>query len=399
MESTADEIPAEALASAADGDSGDALGNDVVPADTPDETPANGQGEGVKLTKNELRRQRKIAYAKEKKQGKKQEKREAREQKEKELLAAGKDVPWLKPQREREPGEKTFKQPCDVMSLAPVLQRQREDMEKRAKASGYRVILDMAFFELMNQKERVAYCYSSNRKAEVPTNLYLTGINKEAHEMMQRCMGFSTWAAFQVQEKCYMDTFAKEDLVYLTADSNVELQRLDPTKAYIVGAFVDKNRHKGITAKKAVSQGIATGRLPLDKYLNMKGTKVLTVNHVYDILLQTIASGGDFKAAIEAAVPGRKCAEWDGVTRATKRKRQRMEGSGGGKCGEGSGEEADDDGGDDDDQQVLEEEEELKEAGAPAEYCLLYSSCQDDDSETQYCFYKRIMMTVPQLSL
>eukprot|EP00611_Tribonema_gayanum_P012120 TRINITY_DN2267_c0_g1_i4.p1 TRINITY_DN2267_c0_g1~~TRINITY_DN2267_c0_g1_i4.p1 ORF type:complete len:282 (-),score=95.97 TRINITY_DN2267_c0_g1_i4:33-878(-) len=235
------------------------------------------------------------------------------------------------------------------MSLAPVLQRQREDMEKRAKASGYRVILDMAFFELMNQKERVslrqqvAYCYSSNRKAEVPTNLYLTGINKEAHEMMQRCMGFTTWAAFQVQEKCYMDTFAKEDLVYLTADSDVELQRLDPTKAYIIGAFVDKNRHKGITAKKAVSQGIATGRLPLDKYLNMKGTKVLTVNHVYDILLQTIASGGDFKAAVEAAVPGRKCAEWDGVTRATKRKRQRMEGSGGGKCEDGSGEEADDD--------------------------------------------------------
>lgn len=49
---------------------------------------------------------------------------------------------------------------------------------------------------------------------------------------------------------------------------------------YIIGGIVDRNRLKGITYKKAVEQGIETGKLPLDQVVDMGvATRVLTVNH------------------------------------------------------------------------------------------------------------------------
>jgi tRNA (guanine9-N1)-methyltransferase len=36
----------------------------------------------------------------------------------------------------------------------------------------------------------------------------------------------------------------KESIVYLTADSNFELEELKPDETYIIGGIVDKNRYK-----------------------------------------------------------------------------------------------------------------------------------------------------------
>lgn len=33
-----------------------------------------------------------------------------------------------------------------------------------------------------------------------------------------------------------------DEVVYLTADSDVELKELDPTKAYVIGGIVDHNK-------------------------------------------------------------------------------------------------------------------------------------------------------------
>lgn len=49
---------------------------------------------------------------------------------------------------------------------------------------------------------------------------------------------------------------------------------------YIIGGIVDRNRLKGTTYNKAIEQGIATAKLPLDKFVEMgAATRVLTVNH------------------------------------------------------------------------------------------------------------------------
>lgn len=57
----------------------------------------------------------------------------------------------------------------------------------------------------------------------------------------------------------------RSQVVYLTGDSDNELQELSEDEAYIIGAMVDHNRHKGITYKRAIEAGIRHARLPLDK--------------------------------------------------------------------------------------------------------------------------------------
>jgi len=79
-------------------------------------------------------------------------------------------------------------------------------------------------------------------------------------------------------EKSYLDLFPKERLVYLSSESDTTLNKLDEQDVYIIGAIVDHNRLKGITHQKAVEQGIRTARLPIDKFMEMKTRKVLTVN-------------------------------------------------------------------------------------------------------------------------
>ena len=55
----------------------------------------------------------------------------------------------------------------------------------------------------------------------------------------------------------------------------------------------------------AVSRGIAHARLPIDEFLEMKTRKVLTVNHVFDILASA-TGGASWKDAFVAAIPSRK---------------------------------------------------------------------------------------------
>jgi tRNA (guanine9-N1)-methyltransferase len=66
----------------------------------------------------------------------------------------------------------------------------------------------------------------------------------------------------------------KENLVYLTADSETVLDELDLKKIYIIGGLVDRNRWKGITMKKASEQGIQTAKLPIGSYLKMSSSQV-----------------------------------------------------------------------------------------------------------------------------
>jgi len=62
-------------------------------------------------------------------------------------------------------------------------------------------------------------------------------------------------------------TLPRDRLVYLTHDATNVLWEVQIGTAYIVGGLVDRNRHKGITAKKALSLGLPTARLPIEEAL------------------------------------------------------------------------------------------------------------------------------------
>ena len=54
-----------------------------------------------------------------------------------------------------------------------------------------------------------------------------------------------------------------------------------------------------------MSRGFSHARLPIDEFMEMKTRKVLTVNHVFDILASA-STGADWKDAFLKAIPSRK---------------------------------------------------------------------------------------------
>ncbi|GLT80238.1 hypothetical protein SLA2020_516900 [Shorea laevis] len=187
----------------------------------------------------------------------------------------------------------------------------------KAKENGQNIVIDLEFAHLMTESEihslvqQIMYCYAVNGRSASPAHLWLTGCQGEMGSQLQRLPGFDKWI-IEKENRSYMDALQdqKENLVYLTADSETMLDELDPRKIYIVGGLVDRNRWKGITMKKAEEQGIQTAKLPIGNYMKMSSSQVLTVNQVIEILL-SFSETKDWKTSFFQVIPQRKRSEAD----------------------------------------------------------------------------------------
>lgn len=92
---------------------------------------------------------------------------------------------------------------------------------------------------------------------------------------LDKLPGFEKWF-IEKESQCYIEAMSdrKDNLVYLTADSETVLDDLDPENIYIIGGLVDRNRFKGITMTKAQEQGIKTAKLPIGEYMKMSSSQV-----------------------------------------------------------------------------------------------------------------------------
>lgn len=123
------------------------------------------------------------------------------------------------------------------------------------------------------------YCYAVNGRCESPAHLWLTGCEGEMDDQLKKIPGFDRWI-IEKENKPYIEALQdrKDDLVYLTADSETVLEELDLKKIYIIGGLVDRNRWKGITMEKAQEQGIQTAKLPISNFLKMSSSQVLLMS-------------------------------------------------------------------------------------------------------------------------
>ncbi|XP_007907017.1 tRNA methyltransferase 10 homolog A isoform X1 [Callorhinchus milii] len=188
----------------------------------------------------------------------------------------------------------------------------RKHFKKDIIPSSVRVVLDCSFDSLMVLKDikklhkQVHRCYAENRKAAHPVKLILTSHNGQLKKNMdENEKGWVNWKGIVVTSEHFSEAIQKEDLVYLTSDSPNMLNELDETKAYIIGGLVDHNHHKGITYKKALELEIEHAQLPLGNYVKMESRKVLTVNHVFEIIL-TYLEKGNWQEAFFTILPQRK---------------------------------------------------------------------------------------------
>lgn len=188
---------------------------------------------------------------------------------------------------------------------------------RNAMQHGQNIVVDLEFCELMNPNEinslvqQIMYCYAANRKAASPAHIWLTGCKGEIMSRMQKVPGFHNWLV-EKEDRSYIEALheRKEDLVYLTADSEDTLQEVETSKIYVVGGLVDRNRWKGITMQKAQEQGIQTAKLPIAEHLSMTSSQVLTVNQVFEILI-TFLEFKDWRKSLFQVIPQRKRPEVD----------------------------------------------------------------------------------------
>lgn len=171
------------------------------------------------------------------------------------------------------------------------------------------VCIDLSFDDLMIDKDmaktikQVLRIYTMNRRAKAPLQLHLSSFNGRSEKEFARHHGFEHWDInFHTED--YINIFPKEKIVYLTSESDNTIMSLDDDKVYIIGGLVDHNSQKGICYNKAVEQGIAHAKLPIEEFFWMKYRKVLTINHVYEIILY-VSEGRSFKEAFERVLPKR----------------------------------------------------------------------------------------------
>jgi tRNA (guanine9-N1)-methyltransferase len=219
------------------------------------------------------------------------------------------------------------------------------------------IVFDCDFEDLMFDNElkslglQITRCYSDNRKAQFRTHLALSSFGGKMKERFDGILAkqYTSWKGFQFFEEDFVAVAekAKEwmtgpkggevagamktstegedsseqvkpeeaaeegEIVYLSSESDNVLTHLKPNSTYIIGGLVDKNRHKGICHKRAVARGIKTAKLPIGQYLEMKSRQVLVTNHVLEIMLKWMEFG-DWGKAFMAVMPERKGAKLKG---------------------------------------------------------------------------------------
>lgn len=202
------------------------------------------------------------------------------------------------------------------------------------------VIIDCDFDELMHEKEIVSLsnqikaCYSAMRHCTYKLPIQITSFNKRLKQRFEAQLhDYHLWqgnisftdrslteyvtGAPNSESKDNdgnsnsnttnsTDTINTENLVYLTADTDEEITKLEPNHTYIIGGIVDKNRHKQLCYNKAKELGIKVARLPIGKYIEMNGRHVLVTSHVYELLCKWFENDGDWETAFNKVLPPRK---------------------------------------------------------------------------------------------
>ncbi|CAN0057101.1 tRNA methyltransferase 10 homolog A [Lampetra fluviatilis] len=188
----------------------------------------------------------------------------------------------------------------------------RKRVHAEPEPSGVRVAIDCGFDDLMLLRDvkklhkQIQRCYAENRRATHSVQLLLTshsGQLKTNMDMHDR--GYLNWKGIEVRGERVEEAVPTAELVYLTSESPHTLASVESGRTYVIGGLVDHNHHKGLTLQKAEELRVEHARLPLDDYVKMSSRKVLTVNHVFEIILAYLDLG-DWRGAFLRVLPDRK---------------------------------------------------------------------------------------------
>lgn len=185
--------------------------------------------------------------------------------------------------------------------------------------SGVKVIMDCEFDDLMIDKEivsmsnQITRCYLAKRHAKYHVDFVVSTFNKRLKQRFDKTLPeYHKWTDMNFLENKTLSELLPTDpeefkkYVYLTADTEEELEELEEGHTYIIGGIVDKNRHKMLCVNKAKELGLRVARLPIGKYIQMNSRHVLATSHVYEIMCLWFELDRDWGKAFNAVLPPRK---------------------------------------------------------------------------------------------
>lgn len=195
----------------------------------------------------------------------------------------------------------------------------KKPLPKKQIPSGVKIIMDCEFDHLMSDKEivsmsnQITRCYSAKRHSDYEVDLVISSFNKNLKARFEKSIpDYTKWQNMTIKENETLKELLPTDpeelskFVYLTADTETELETLDAGHTYIIGGIVDKNRHKKLCLNKATELGMKVGRLPIGKYIELNGRHVLATSHVYEIMCMWFEMGHSWERAFNAVLPPRK---------------------------------------------------------------------------------------------
>jgi len=254
------------------------------------DTEGDKQQVGTKMSKNQMRKQAKFLRRVEvKKKGRKEEQKKARE-------------------RYKEERQEGGEHKDEVRRVQ--LERLKAAMTDGKAA---KVCVDLQFEQLMNPKElnqlacQLRRVYGSNKSARAPFHLHFVNLVPESKIHRVCCEkndGFDQYLV-TFDERGVQDLFEPSEVVYLTPDSDNVLRTIDPTLVYVIGGLVDDTVLKDTSSHFSRSIGLQTARLPIPEFMQRvegSGKQVLTINQVFDILVE-VNSGEGWAKALAANVP------------------------------------------------------------------------------------------------
>ena len=192
-----------------------------------------------------------------------------------------------------------------------------QNVLKDDESSRPKICIDLQYEELMSEKElihlaqQLSRVYGFNRKSSDPCHLTFCHLPKDCKTRQICCdksEGFANYI-LNFSEKSLIDTFEnrKQDLVYLTPDSDNLLEDIEDNKIYVIGGLVDDSVKKLSSLSFAKDQGLTTAKLPIDKYCSrIEGSfkQILTINQVFEILLNKI-QGFSWPQVFSQSLPSR----------------------------------------------------------------------------------------------
>jgi len=161
--------------------------------------------------------------------------------------------------------------------------------------------------EVKDMSKQSQTCYSIQRRFEMPSQLFFLEFTDQLLQLYQTYLpGIGNWTVNK------SDTIANNvaNAVYLTAEADEPLETVDKGIMYIIGGIVDRNRLPGLCHARAIELNIPQRRLPIKENVKLSTRCVLTVPHVYQLLLKR-GQGQSWKDALKSTLSKKKIIDSD----------------------------------------------------------------------------------------